>query len=104
MQFQLERVVRALTLQSLYSSLEAHPLDMRHCAACFSARQQTLSQFGLLCINQVGLWSALLRTEFFDILFRQILQVAWHSIPAPDALISRCRDDSKTHTHVVMIA
>eukprot|EP01046_Picozoa_sp_COSAG06_P077759 COSAG06_NODE_25479_length_635_cov_4.992537_1_plen_79_part_01 len=77
--------VVTLSLQSLYGSLEAHLLDTRHCAACFTARQHTLSQLGLLvlCINQVELWSALQRTEFFDILFRQILQVAWHGIPAP---------------------
>jgi hypothetical protein len=103
----LVRVVQyvlTLSLQSLYGSLEAHLLNTRHCAACFTARQQTVSQLGQLCVNQVELWSALQRTEFFDILFRQILQVAWHGIPAPDTLISRCRDGSKTHAHVIMIA
>ena len=76
--------VVTLSLQSLYSSLEAHLLDTRHCAACFTARQHTLSQLGQLCVDQVELWSALQRTEFFDILFRQILQVTWHGIPAPE--------------------
>jgi hypothetical protein len=56
----LVRVVQyvvTLSLQSLYSSLEAHLLNMRHCAACITARQQALSQLGVLCVNPVGLWS-----------------------------------------------